>query len=141
MPVYATIDDLKLYGLPAARVDALIVSLGSPALDGALAAVSSEADSHLRKVAKLPLSAWGVVLRQKVCHIVVVDLLTQDGWNPDAPGDISIVSRAKDARRWLERLSAGEVDLDFTDSQDPPQQTLGAVVVITDSPRNFGAGL
>ena len=138
---YAEVDDLKKYGLRPDRVDALVATLGIDAVNGELEAVSSDADTHLRKVAKLPLTAWGVVLRQKVCHIASVNLLTMDGWNPDAPGDISLVSRAKAATRWFELLSAGEITLDFTDSQTPPQQELGAMVVITDPGRDFERGL
>ncbi len=115
---------------------------GSTAMDAALQAASSIADSYINSVFVLPLQAspqgWDMSLTLAVCNIAAYLLYCQFGFNPNAPADKLIQQRYDQALSWLKSISEETVTPNWIDSSgaDPQSQAAGAFV-ISDTPVGF----
>lgn len=122
LTAYASIDDLRACGLPAA-------ALAGVALDvqqSALARASRVADTFLRDRYHLPLACpYDPALVMWVCHLAGFELLSTRGYNPNNQGiDVVVRMRYDDARAALMRVANGQQQLcvrQATPSSDQPQ--------------------
>src|SRR5678810_1386593 len=101
---YAELADIKLLAITSQAAD----RFGTPAINAALQAASSEADSYIASQFTLPLitspQGWDMSLTIAVCNIAAYRLYSQFGFNPNAPADQLIVNRYKDAIAWLGQI-------------------------------------
>lgn len=105
MTAYATPDDMDNLALPAAALSTLSVEAIQAALDAACA----EADSYLAGHYVLPITSWGMDLRQHVCALAAFRALAKRGFNPEAP-EAQLARRLfDDALDWFKRVATGVV--------------------------------
>lgn len=134
---YATRTQLGQFGIRAAA----LAGIPTGDQDAALEAASDLADSYLRSRFTLPLTVWQDDLRRAVCSIAAYDLLSSRGYNPDAGADTNVRQRYEDAIRWLERVAAGQVTPDVTDSGSGGDEgngsAAGAARVFSSEPRGW----
>lgn len=72
-------------------------------------AASSECDGYLARRYTLPLTAWGPDLERTAGQIAVYEVIYGiRGIDPEGP-DAILIDRAKDSRKWLERVGAGSI--------------------------------
>lgn len=119
---YATRAHLIQFGIRSGA----LTGIATGDQDAALEAASDLADSYLRARFTLPLAGWQDDLRRAVCNIAAYDLLSARGFNPDAGADVNVRARYDDAVRWLERIAAGQVTPDVTDSGSSGDEGSGA---------------
>lgn len=101
--LYATIDDLNTYGLPAK----VLASVSAADKTAALTAASAVVDSYIGSRVTLPLSAWGVDITEVTAKIAAYTLLNRRGWQPGV-GDSDQFRRGyDDAVHWLRDVSKG----------------------------------
>ena len=112
MSSYATTSDLAAYGLPSAVLSTIDPATQQEALDAA----SAKADGYIRSRFVLPLKTWGLDLRQAVAKLAAYDLMSVNGFNPEAGADENLRMRAQDAEKWLANVGKGEISPAFTDS-------------------------
>jgi phage gp36-like protein len=128
MAAYATRAELYALALPQAA----LLTVATDAQDSALEAASRKADSYLGVRFELPLTAWGVDLKEAVAKMAAWQLLSVRGFSPEA-GDAEVFRRNhEDAVRWLEQVAKGAVtpvDIDDSDAEVP-----GGTTVSTDAP-------
>jgi phage gp36-like protein len=131
---YATRADLANFGAAGAAVAAMDPSKQ----DSALAYASGLIDTYLTRHFHLPLLDAGRSLREPCVSISVWWLMTNEGYNPSATGDDSIEKRYLAAIRWLEKVAAGAITPDVTDSA-PTGTTIRGPKVITSSQRGYSS--
>lgn len=115
---YAVISDLTTYGLTSATLS----TIDNVTMTAHLNAASDLVDSYLNSRFDLPLQSWGPGLVQKVCELAAESVLTIRGFDPNDPGDMTIVMRGKAAREWLEGIQDGEITPVVADSNATPGQ-------------------
>lgn len=115
-PVYATIDDLAICGVPP---DALR-DIEDAAKNAALAQASDTADMKLAARYRLPLTAWSDDLKQIVCMIAAYRLLVFGGWMPSDPSSGGIVALYKEATQTLTDVAMGRASLNVIDTSPDP---------------------
>lgn len=113
MAAYATVADLTSYGVMNTST---FGTLSGPQLQAAIDAANDLADSYLAARFKLPLTAFGKGLTQKVVAIARFELLTQRGFAPEGDHAAAIVEAKKDAIRWFEGIADGTINPVVTDS-------------------------
>lgn len=109
---YASPADLVTVGINAAALD----DYGPNEQAAALLSASRLVDSYLRSHFTLPLTQAGEDVKLHTVAIAVYMLLSARGFNPEAGADVNVRDRYLDATRWLERVAAGTVTPDITDS-------------------------
>lgn len=118
MSQYATISDLRRYGMPETAYPNIV----DDDLNAGLVAASAEADGYLRGRYKFPLLAYGSQLPMYVCWIATYLILTgRRGYMAGTHADESIRLRYEDAREWLIGVQAKRIHPDITpsDGQSP----------------------
>ena len=130
---YATVDDLKKFGIPKPAAD----FFGTSAMDSALQAASSIADSYLASQFVLPLTSWDASLRLQVCNIATYLLYNQFGFSNDKPGDELAKRRYTDALAWLEKVQESKIEPQFTDSSGVTSGEAAGAFVVSDAPVGF----
>jgi len=130
---YCDVSDLSTYGVSAVALDPIDPTIQQGACDAASAIV----DSYLRDRFKLPLSRWGVDLRQKTAVLAVYDLLVVRGYNPSAGADVNLRLRYQDTLEWLLRVARQEVQPDVTPQQHE-SPGYDAPIILTNSNRGWG---
>jgi len=132
---YATVDNLIAMGLTQATA----ARFGNTAMNAALQAASSFADSYIAAQFTLPLQTspqgWDMSLTLAVCHISTYYLYTQFGFNPAAPADRLIEERYKMAIGWLTQIREEEIFPAWADSGTGSPEA--GPFVITDPPVGF----
>lgn len=113
--IYATIDDLSVYGLNAIVLDKLTPAQQTAAINAACDLV----DSYLNSKFKLPIVTYGAALTQKVCEIASWTLLSLRGFDPEDPADNEVKNRYDTALKWLEGIKDGEITPVLVDSGTP----------------------
>lgn len=112
MPAYCTIEDLPRFGVSRDALDPIQITDQKAGISAAQEMI----DSYLRSRYTLPLVAVGGDIKRACAIITAYDLLSARGYNPNAPGDENLRERYLDIIRWLERIAAGTVTPDVTDS-------------------------
>ena len=121
---YATIDDLTHFGVnPDAHEHADIT-----ALEAALDAASSEADSYLSKVYTLPVTSWGAALRMHVSAMAAYNVIATRGFDPSGVDGV-LEKRRQDALDWLKMLATGVISDPSIEDSTPGVVEGGAAVV------------
>lgn len=104
---YATPADFAKYGLPSAALD----GFGGTSSDY-LDAASDDVDTYLRSRHDLPLATpYPAKIIQVTCELAAYSLLCIRGFDPESPANRVVEDRAMAARKWLELLSQGKVNL------------------------------
>lgn len=113
---YATSADLQ----SVAVTNATAGRFGQVAIDTALQAASSIADSYIASQFTLPLATspqgWDASLTLAVCNIAAYLLYCQFGFNPAAPADKLIEERHNRALDWLGQIRDQKIFPQWTDS-------------------------
>lgn len=103
---YATEVDFAALGLPAAALDG--VTDTSPWRNAAAGRI----DSYLRGRYLLPLAApYPPEIVDAECALAAYLFISNRGFDPEAGANANIVTRYRDAMRWLGDLAAGKVNL------------------------------
>jgi phage gp36-like protein len=119
MATYAVLADLTTFG-------------GNPSgttaqQQAALDAANALADGYLGAKFRLPLTAWGKDLTQKVVAVARFELLMVRGFNPEGHAAEAIKIAYDAAIRWFEKIADGAITPTVTDS-GPAGRTGGAFV-------------
>ena len=130
MAAYATGSDLGQLSVIPSDV---LAQITTGTQDAALDAASRDADGYLASRYKLPLTAWGTDLRQRVCDIAAYRLMGRLGYDPNG-ADSDIRDRYDDALSWLERVGRGVITPDVVTTA--PATTVRARVLSAD-PRGW----
>lgn len=136
---YATNTELQQLAITAAAG----ARFGSTAMDAALQAASSIADSYLSSQFVLPLQTtptqgWDMSLKLQVCNIAAYLLYCQFGFNPAAPGDQLIKERYDRAMSWLDGVGKKTITPVYTDSSGiTPGADVAGDFIISDNPVGF----
>ena len=136
MADYATLPDLVNLGIAGQA----IATITNQARLAAIAAASRLADSYLAARFTLPLIAWQQDLTRAVVAIATYDLMSQRGFSPAPGSDENIRLRYEDAIRWLEKIAAGLVTPQVTDSSSgatPGLSSTGGGDVETSTSRGY----
>jgi len=115
MPVvtdYCAPEDLGRFGVSAEALEDIPIENQQEAIT----ATSSLMDTYLRERFTLPLLVAGRDLARCCAIISVYDLISGRGYNPSNPGDDNLRLRYEDQIKWLEKIAAGTVIPDVTDS-------------------------
>lgn len=132
MPVYATTDDLEMFGLPASW----FANVPLETRNAHLASASKLADGYLFSRYKLPLVSWGTDLTQQVCELACASLARRFGQN--APDADTMQLRRIAAMRWLEGVNGASISpTDIIDSTVTTDES--GIAVVSDPSRGWGA--
>lgn len=96
---------------------------------------SDEADGYLRSRYTMPVTAWSRDLRLHSAELAAAYLFTYRGTDPNSP-DMLIYDARNTAKQWFDRLQAGRIEPDITDSSDPVVYGAG-VAVASDARRGW----
>lgn len=118
--VYASIAQLKQYGIAAAALSNVDVDV----LNAALRAASAQIDESLGAQFVLPIVSWGVGVTDVCCELAAYRALAIRGFNPDTI-DENIRKMYEDALKRLERWASDK----------------GAVPAVVDSSPNAAVGV
>jgi len=118
---YATVTDMQTFGLTSATM----ATVDTVTQETHLSAASDLADSYLGSRFDLPLLSWGPALTQKVCELAAEAILTIRGYDPEDPGDMSIMLRGKNAREWFESVKEGDTTPNVQDSHGSDDTQFG----------------
>ena len=118
MTAYAVLTDLTTFGLMSSTLSTLDNSTQQAHLDAAC----DLADSYLGSKFKLPLTAWGKALTQKVCELAAYTAVSIRGFDPEDPGDKTIYIRGQAAIAWFTGITEGDITPVVTDSSGTPGQ-------------------
>lgn len=115
---------------------------GTTAMNAALQAASSIADSYIASQFTLPLQTtpvqgWDMSLTLHVCNIAAWLLYNQFGYSPMAPGDDLVIKRYTSALDWLAMIRDQKVHPQWLDSSGDSVQTEQGPFVISDPPVGF----
>ena len=100
---YATIEDLRRYGLP----ETATVGVPDATLEAELEAASSTADAYLRGRFNLPLLSWGTDITMRVAHIAAYNIMRNRGFAPEAGSDVTIKEAYYEAVGFPDRPGSG----------------------------------
>lgn len=115
---------------------------GATAVDAALKAASSRADSYLASAFVLPLQTdpvgWDMQLTRCVCDMAAFALARQYGLNPNAPDFAALKSLDDSAVEWLTLVRDGKITPQYVDSNGSPGNVEeGGPFVITATQRGW----
>lgn len=116
---YATTADLTSLGLPAKA----LAGIGTPAQEAALEAASRVVDSYVGSRYDLPLVSVGSDIKDAVCTIAAVNLMSVRGFAAGVEDAEVLMTRKKDAMTWLRDVAKGLATpsvIDTTDQTKPP---------------------
>lgn len=116
---YATTGDLTTLGLPAKALAGIAV----PAQEAALEAASRVVDSYIGSRYDLPLIGVGSDIKEAVCAIAAVNLMSVRGFAAGVEDAEALMTRKKDAMTWLRDVAKGLATpsvIDTTDQSKPP---------------------
>lgn len=134
---YAQISDLTSLSITSADG----VRFGNPAMNAALQAASSLADSYLVSQFELPLATspqgWDMSLTLNVCNIAAWLLFNQYGFAPMSPGDELIGKRYEAAIDWLKQIRDKLIFPVWTDSGSNGPTDEAGTFFISDPPIGF----
>lgn len=128
---YATTTDLTRLGVPTKALE----GVSAEAKEAALSSASSLADGYLAAQFNLPLTEWGDDLTGHICSIAAWQILKVRGIDPEGRADNAIRMSYEDAIDWLERIAAGRLSPQFTDST--PEVNDQAPVFVNNPPRGW----
>lgn len=133
--VYATLDDLEIFGVRAEADD--FNNLPDEKKQRYLSYASARADSiALGLRYHLPISGWGDDLRAAVCAIAAAKFYTVRGMNAQGASK-AIFDAEKDAVAWLTMVGNGHADLCGVTDQTPDDDE-GRAYITSDPPRGWG---
>lgn len=126
MSSYATLADMRVWGLPGPALEQLTTEQIQAALDEA----STRADGYLADHFDLPLvPPYPVDLRGCVCRIAAYNAMSVRGYSPDGDaGQLQI--RYEDAVRWLEGVASGRIHPQVEDSSGQGEGGEGGPFVV-----------
>lgn len=135
---YATATDITSLSLTPQAAN----RYGATAINAALQAASSRADSYLASAFVLPLQVtpqgWDMQLTRCVCDMAAFDLARQYGLNPNAPDFAAIRSLYDGAVSWLEQVRDKKLTPQYVDSEGTPDNVEeGGPFVITATQRGY----
>lgn len=111
---------------------------GDVAMNAALQAASSRADSYLASQFTLPLTSWDMQLTRVVCDMAAFDLARQYGLNPAAPDFNALKSLFDGSLAWLEQVRTHALTPQYEDSDGSPTNVEeGGPFVITATSRGY----
>lgn len=128
---YATLTDLTRLGIPSGALEGVSTEAKQAALDSA----SSLADGYLAAQFRLPLVEWGDDLTGHVCNLAAWQILKVRGFDPEGRADNAVRMGYEDAVSWLERVAAGRLSPQITDST--PEVNDQAPVFVNNPPRGW----
>lgn len=94
------------------------------------------ADGYLMSVAKTPYTAPAIDLKMRVAWIAAYFVMSELGFNPEVPGDTTILKNYSDAIAWLRDVASGRVAL-LAPTDQTPDIDEGRPDVTTDTPRGW----
>lgn len=104
--MYSTEDDFAVLGLPAVALD------GVTDTSDWRSAAAGRIDSYLRGRYLLPLAApYPPEVIDVECALAAYLFISNRGFDPESGANANIVTRYRDATRWLADLAAGKVNL------------------------------
>jgi phage gp36-like protein len=98
----------------------------------ALDAASDWLDGYLAKQFTLPLLTWDMAVRDAPAARAALKILTVRGFDPDNPSDKAVVTAARDAETWADRVATGRIVPTVTDSAE---EAIAADVAVCSRPR------
>jgi phage gp36-like protein len=111
---------------------------GDAAMNAALQAASSRADTYLASQFTLPLTSWDMQLTRVVCDMAAYDLARQYGLNPSAPDFKAIESLSAGSMGWLQQVRTQEITPQYEDSGGSPGNVEeGGPFVVTATTRGY----
>lgn len=105
MAQYATRAELYQLAIPSAA----LTGISSADQDAALESASRVADSYLGTAFELPLTLWGVDLKEAVAKMAAYRLMAVRGFSPEAGDAEQFRLQYQDAVKWLEQVAKGLV--------------------------------
>lgn len=122
---YATQADLEALDLPAAALEGVT----SADIDQHLEAASSRVDTYLRGRYALPLGTpYPPEVISCTTALAAYSLLSRRGFDPQRGTDVNVRRRHEDAVAWLERLSAGAINIALGADATPSANDGGPIV-------------
>lgn len=94
------------------------------------------ADGYLMSVAKAPYATPAIDLKMRVAWIAAYFVMSELGFNPEVPGDTTILKNYSDAIAWLRDVASGRVAL-ISSTDQTPDVDEGRPDVTTDTPRGW----
>lgn len=135
MTVYATVDELYVYGAPEKAFGQL--TLGQK--QGALESASRDVDTYLRGRYSLPLIEWDTSITEATCRIAAYNLFSVRGYNPASGSDVNIKDRYDQAMTWLNKVQKQQAHPNVT-PQPNNTPDWNQPVVISSSVINLATG-
>jgi len=132
LTAYHTLADMHQYGIDPVACG----RVSTPDQEAIVAARNAWADSKLRGRYNLPLIAWDVDLRMNLSFMSAWDVISRRGYNPAAPGDVTIRLRYDDAVKWFDGVERGNTHPNVTETT-PSVPTMQAPMVITSPKRGW----
>lgn len=110
--IYATLQQLVDLGAKERQLSGITPEERQSALDSA----SSQIDSYLYKVYKLPLLKYDTALSRACAIMAAWDLLSVRGFNPDTKQGELLERRYDGVIAWLDKISTGKVKPPWPDN-------------------------
>lgn len=111
---------------------------GDVAMNAALQAASSRADTYLASQFTLPLVSWDMQLTRVVCDLAAFDLARQYGLNPSAPDFGAYKSLFDGSMGWLQQVRTQEITPQYEDADGAPGNVEeGGPFVVSSTTRGY----
>ena len=103
MSAYATVEDLKTYGLPAKAITGVSVF----DIEAILEAASGVVDSYIGSRFTLPVTVWGVDITKCTAEIAAYMLMKRRGFTPGSSDAEQLRIAYDDSIAWLKDVAKG----------------------------------